>query len=33
LYAVLAGVMKKNWIDHRKELKEEEEQTGLRPQL
>lgn len=33
LYAALAAVMKKNWIDHRKEMVEEERQTGLRPQL
>ena len=33
LYAMLAAVMKKNWIDHRKEMREEEERTGLRPQL
>jgi formate dehydrogenase beta subunit len=33
LYATLAGLMKKNWIDHRKEMVEEERRTGLRPQL
>jgi hypothetical protein len=33
MYAALAGVMKKNWIDHRKEMAEEEKRTGLRPQL
>jgi hypothetical protein len=33
LYATLAGLMKKNWIDHRKEMVEEEKRTGLRPQL
>jgi hypothetical protein len=33
LYATLASIMKKNWIDHRKEMREEEERTGLRPQL
>jgi formate dehydrogenase beta subunit len=33
LYALLAGILKKNWIDHQKEMQEEEEKTGLRPQL
>lgn len=33
LYATLAAVMKKNWLDHRKEMVEEEKRTGLRPQL
>ena len=33
LYAALAALMKKNWIDHRKEMVEEERRTGLRPQL
>jgi formate dehydrogenase beta subunit len=33
LYAMLTAVMKKNWIEHQKELEEEEKETGLRPQL
>ena len=33
MYAILAGIMKHNWIQHRKEMREEEERTGLRPQL
>ena len=33
LYAILTGIMKRHWTDHRKELREEEERTGLRPQL
>ena len=33
LYAMLTSVMKKNWIDHQKEMREEEEKTGLKAQL
>jgi formate dehydrogenase beta subunit len=33
LYAMLTTVMKKNWIDHQKEMREEEEKTGLKGQL
>ena len=33
MYAALASVMHKNWIDHRKEMVEEEKRLGLRPQL
>jgi formate dehydrogenase beta subunit len=33
LYAMLTGVMKKNWIEHQKEMREEEEKTGLKAQL
>jgi len=33
IYAMLATAMRKNWTDHRKEMREEEERTGLRPQL
>ena len=33
LYATLTAVMKRNWNDHQKEMREDEERTGLRPQL
>jgi hypothetical protein len=33
IYVFLASVMRKNWIEHQKEMREEEGQTGLRPQL
>ena len=33
LYATLTTVMKRNWKDHQKEMREDEERTGLRPQL
>jgi formate dehydrogenase beta subunit len=33
LYTMLTGVMKKNWTEHQKEMREEEEKTGLKAQL
>ena len=33
MYAMLASVMKKNWTEHQKEMREEEEKTGLKAQL
>ena len=33
MYAMLASVMKKNWTEHQKEMREEEETTGLKAQL
>jgi formate dehydrogenase beta subunit len=33
IYAMLITVMKRNWNDHQKEMREEEKRTGLRPQL
>ena len=33
LYAMLTSVMKNNWTEHQKEMREEEEKTGLKAQL
>ena len=32
-YATMVAVIRKNWSDHQHHLHEEQERTGLRPQL